>query len=317
MLPSVVVQSKRGGKQVLSNGANEVREWLRNQKIRNQQSHPSLEEQRQRLAAMGSLPVDPTLRVTRTVEGGVAGEWIEPVGSRTHRVWLYLHGGAYASGGPDSHRALASRLALTSGSRIRVADYRLAPEHRFPAAVEDSIRAYVALLEKGISPQSIVVGGDSAGGGLTVALLVSLRDQRIPLPKAMVLLSPWTDLAATGSSLVNRRDRDPWLDASGIAAAGRLYLGSADPKNPLASPLYADLRGLCPALIHVGDDEVLLEDSVRLAQRLQEARVPVTIKVFPGMWHVFHAFFAKVPEANAAIEEIGQWVQQRVPDAMP
>ncbi len=301
----------------MSDKAREVRVWLQHQKILSQKMRPNLEEQRQRLKAMGSIPIDPALRVTRTVEEGVAGEWIEPINGISNRVWLYLHGGAYASGGPDSHRPLASQLALASRARIRVVDYRLAPEHRFPAALEDSVKAYMALLKQGVSHSSLVVGGDSAGGGLTVAMLVSLRDQGIPLPQAMVLLSPWTDLAATGSSLRTRQDRDPWLDAAAIADASRLYLGSTDPKNPLASPLYANLKGLCPALIHVGDDEVLLDDSIRLAQRLRDCGVPVTLKTFPDLWHVFHAFFIKVPEANAAIEEIGLWVQQTIPEGTP
>ncbi len=297
----------------MSDEAREVRLWLQYQKMRNQTVRPSLEEQRQRLRAVGSFPIDPAVHVSRSIEGGVAGEWIEPA-NHQGGTWLYLHGGAYASGGCDSHRPLASKLALASRTRVRVVDYRLAPEYPFPAAVEDSIKAYLALLQKGISHKSLIVGGDSSGGGLTVAMLVSLRDQGIPMPQAMVLLSPWTDLAATGSSLINRRDRDPWLDPGEVAGAGRLYLGSTDPKHPLASPLYAKLEGLCPTLIHVGDDEVLLDDSVRLAKRLQESGIAVTLKTFPGLWHVFHAFFAKVPEANAAIADIGQWVQDMIPD---
>jgi monoterpene epsilon-lactone hydrolase len=275
---------------------------------------PSLAEQRRALEAMAAnlaLPAD--VRVTRTAVGGVPAEWVVAAAARPDRTFLYFHGGAYYMGSAASHRELAARLSRAAAARVLLAEYRLAPEHRFPGAVHDAVAAYRGLLAQGTDPSRLLVGGDSAGGGLTVAMLVVLRDAGDPLPQAAVLLSPWTDLACTGPSLKTRAAADPWLDPEGIRRAPALYLGATDPRHPLASPLYADLRGLPPLLVHVGRDECLLDDSTRLAERARAAGVDVSLVVWDDMWHVFHSFAAEVPEARRAIEEIGAFAARMLP----
>ncbi len=209
------------------------------------------------------------------------GEWIAApnAGAERPRIY-YLHGGGYVIGSINTHRALIARLSAASGARAFAINYRLAPEHPFPAAVEDAVSAYRWLLEQGVDPATIVIAGDSAGGGLTVATLVALRDAGVPLPAAAVCLSPWTDMEGIGESAKTRKAADPMIDPEGGLAQAQLYLGGADPRTPLAAPLYADLRGLPPMLIHVGDAEVLLDDSTRLAERAKAAGVDVTLEVW-------------------------------------
>lgn len=290
-----------------------IRQMLLQQKEAAKNHPPApLEEQRRNLDAMGQLtPVPADAVVERTTIGGVPGEWVSVPESRADRVFLYLHGGAYFLGSCASHRGFAVRLARACEARVALIEYRLAPEHRFPAAVEDAVAAYKAILESGVEPGRVVIGGDSAGGGLTGATLVALRDTGVPLPACAVLLSPWTDLATTGESLNTRAERDPFLDADGIRLAPKVYLGDADPRHPLASPLYADLRGLPPLLIQVGDDECLLDDSVRFADKAKAAGVDATLHIFPEMWHVFQTF--PIPEADEAIREIGEFVRRHTP----
>jgi acetyl esterase/lipase len=191
-------------------------------------------------------------------------------------------------------------------------DYRLAPEHPFPAAVEDAVAGYRWLLSTGVDPAQIIIGGDSAGGGLTVATLVALKDAGERLPSGAVCISPWTDMALTGESLVSKAEADPMITTDGITRVRDAYVGAADPRAPLASPIYAGLSGLPPMLIHVGENEVLLDDSTRLAERAKAAGVDVTLEVWPEMFHVWHFFAAMLPEGQQAIERIGEWVRGRV-----
>jgi acetyl esterase/lipase len=237
------------------------------------------------------------------------------------RTILYLHGGAYTRGSIVSHRALVARLSAASGARALVIAYRLAPENPFPAAVEDATAAYRWLLEQHIQPDQLVVSGDSAGGGLSLALLLALRDAGHPLPAGAALLSPWTDLAGTGESIRTLAGADPWLNAERLMLTAGLYLAGADACNPLASPLYGDLHGLPPLLIQVGTDEILLDDATRLAERARAAGVPVTLEVWERMWHVFQSFAAEIPEGRQAVEKIGAFVRQvtqaRSPASLP
>lgn len=242
--------------------------------------------------------------------GGVRAEWLEPDNAASDKVMLYLHGGGYAIGSCATHRALAARIAQSCGARALVLDYRLAPEHPFPAALEDAVAGYRWLLQQGISPQDILIAGDSAGGGLALATLVYLRDIGESLPASTFCISPWTDLEGTGESLRTRAKADPWVTRDALAL-GRHYVGAHDPRLPLISPLYADLLGLPAMLIHVGTDEIILSDSTRIAERARAAGVDVTLKVWEGMWHVFHCFAPHVPEANQAIEEAGRFVRKR------
>lgn len=260
-------------------------------------------------ALLASAPPDPTLSVERTVTAGMPGEWLTPPDAAADRVLLYLHGGGYSSGSAATHRDLAGRLARAAASRVWVPEYRLAPEHPFPAAVEDAVAAYHHLLQAGIPARRLVIGGDSAGGGLTLATLLVARDRGEELPAGACLLSPWTDLAGTGASMETLADADPWLHAQGIREDAAIYLAGADPRDPLASPLYADLDRLPPILIQVGADECLLDDSTRLADRVREAGGDVTLTVWPDMWHVFPLFAAQVPQARAAIDQMGAWIQ--------
>jgi epsilon-lactone hydrolase len=273
----------------------------------------TIAQQRKALESASRLALPPRgTRTEQVLAGGVPAEWVTTPGAATDRVLLYLHGGSYNAGSPRTHRALAARLSRASGARALTPDYRLAPEHRFPAAVEDATAVYRWLLANDIRPERIVVAGDSAGGGLALALAVALRDAGEPLPAAVGCISPWTDLAGTGASMVTRAKADPILSPSANTPEARCYLGDADLRTPLASPLYADLHGLPPLLLQVGDDEILLDDSTRLAERAREAGVEVRLAVWPGMWHVWHAFAPFVPEAQRAIDELGAFVRERV-----
>ena len=242
---------------------------------------------------------------------GVPGEWVIPAGAGSDRVILYLHGGAYNAGSTRSHRALAANIAYASHARALTIDYRLAPEHPYPAALVDAFSAYKWLLELGIHPEQITVTGDSAGGGLTFALLVALRERRIPMPAAAVVLSPWTDLSASGESWQENAKADYMINGPKLKEAARLYLKDASPQTPLASPVYANLHGLPPLLIQVGSEEVLLSDSQRLAESARLSGVDVTLEVWDGMQHVWHFAASFVPEARQAIEKIGEFIRAR------
>jgi monoterpene epsilon-lactone hydrolase len=279
--------------------------------VRPRYSNQPIAVQRRRMDAAGRLQRIPRgTAIAPVVANGVPGEWVIPSGASPSRVIYFLHGGGYSLGSLDSYRAFVARLAVAASARAFHIDYRLAPEHKFPAAVEDALAGYRWLIDRGIAPRSIVLAGDSAGGGLSVALLVALRDARDRLPAAAVLLSPWTDLAFTGASLRTRANADPIFGPTGNST--RLverYLGELDPRTPLASPLYADLRGLPPLLIHVGTDEMILDDSTRLADRARAAGVEVTLKIWPGLWHVFQ-MIPFLPESGQSLGEIGAFIQE-------
>lgn len=243
--------------------------------------------------------------------GGVPAEWIVAPGAKDDRVILYLHGGGYVMGSINTHRAMMARISRSAKARVLAVDYRLAPEHPFPAGLDDATAAYRWLLDQGYQPGKIVISGDSAGGGLTFATLVALRDENIPLPAAAVPISPWTDLAATGESLKTRAEADPMVGNEGLVPMARHYAGDEDLKHPLVSPLYAELHDLPPLLIHVGDAEILLDDSTRIAERAKAAGVDVTLEVWPEMVHVWHVFAKLLPEAQQAIDRIGEFVIAR------
>jgi acetyl esterase/lipase len=259
--------------------------------------------------AAGSAKMPKGVSVRAAVVGGVLGEWIVPAEMDDESVILYLHGGGYMMGSPKTHQALVARIASASHARALLLDYRLAPEHPFPAAIEDAAAAYHALLDQGTAPEQIVFAGDSAGGGLVMAALLWLRDAGDPLPRAAVCISPFADFTLAGESLITRAKADPYVKREHWSVV-KHYLGDNDPYSPLLSPLYGDLRGLPPLLIHVGNDEILLSDSTRLAECAQDAGVDVTLEVWPGMWHVWHFFAPLLPEAQQAIEKIGSFVRE-------
>lgn len=269
-------------------------------------------EARAHLEAMCSVFEPPgDLRCTPIEAGGARAEWIVPEPVSRARTLLYLHGGGYMVGSPNTHRDLTQRLARAADARVLSVDYRLAPEHPFPAAVDDAVAAYRFLLRSDVPPARIAIAGDSAGGGLTVATLLALREAGDPLPAAGVCLSPWTDLAGTGESMRTKVDEDPMCDWPRLSRMAAFYLGEVDPRTPLASPLYADLRGLPPLLIQVGTAETLLDDATRLAERARAAGVDVALEVWPDMIHVFQAFAMLLPEARDAIDRIGGFLRQR------
>lgn len=252
------------------------------------------------------LPAD--VQCQPTDADGVPIEWIAAPGA-DRGVILYLHGGAYTLGSINTSRELASRLARETNTRALAVEYRLAPEHPHPAAIEDALTVY-RWLRTEVAPSRIIMAGDSAGGGLALATLVALRDTGEPLPAGAVCISPWIDLALTGDSIKGKAATDPILDPDSLAMYARYYAGACDLTSPLLSPLYADLRGLPPLLIQVGTEEILLDDAVRCADRAREAGVAVTLEIWDEMFHVFQMlpFF---PETKRAVEHIAAFVSQR------
>ena len=257
------------------------------------------------------FPTPPDIKIERVTAPSAPAEWLRPPAATAGRVVLYLHGGGYVIGSPRSHRHLAAAIASAAGASALLLDYRLAPEHPFPAAVDDAVAAYRWLLEQGVSPAHLVIAGDSAGGGLTIATLLALRDSGARLPAVAVCISPWVDLTCGGGSYDTKAAADPIVRRAGVAEMARAYLGTVDPRAPLASPLFADLRGLPPLLIQVGTDEVLLDDGLGLAERAKAAGVDTTVEVAERMIHVWHWFFPMLDEGQAAIDRIGAFVRAR------
>jgi acetyl esterase/lipase len=254
--------------------------------------------------------VPSSVKISAAQVNGVPGEWLEGL-NPGNAVVLYLHGGGYFACSPESHRPISVSFALEN-FRVFSADYRLAPEHRFPAALDDAIAAYRGLLTEGHSSQSIVVVGDSAGGALALSMMVALRDSDTPLPAAAALFSPWTDLAATGESVRTNARRCAMFNGPDIGPSARYYLADKDPKTPLASPLYANLRGLPPLLIHVGADEILLDDSTRLAERARAAGVSVELKIWPVVPHSWQLAPHRIPEARQSLRESAAFLYTRL-----
>lgn len=243
---------------------------------------------------------------------GVPAEWIATSEAAPERVVLYFHGGSYNSGSLNSHRSLVANIAKTAGVRILNVDYRLAPEHPFPAAVEDAVTAYQWLLKNNISPSQIIAAGDSAGGGLALALLLSLRDAGEHMPAAAVCLSPWTDLSCTGNSWKANAKKDFMLSLDLLLQSAQLYLGNSDPRSPLASPLYADLKGLPPVLIQVGSDEMILSDSTNFAEQARAQGVDITLEIWEGMQHEWQFAANLLPEGKRALDHIGQYIKNHI-----
>lgn len=236
----------------------------------------------------------------------VPGEWIIPPNT-TNGTMLYLHGGAYNLGSVNASRDLIARLSAATRCKTLAIDYRLAPEHPFPAALTDATAVYHWLLTKGISVNRLFLAGDSAGGGLAIATLLALRDGGTPLPAGALCLSPWVDLALTGAAIRDKAAVDPILDAASLARYAAAYAGGAGLTSPYVSPLYADLRGLPPLLIQAGSDEILLDDATRLAQKGRQAGVAVTLRIWDGLFHVFPAV-PFLPETRQALQEAARFV---------
>lgn len=276
-----------------------------------------LDEARARMDQIDRLPRPRRVDYIDTLVGGVPAIVATPTDVAPDRHLLYIHGGAYVVGSPKSHIAMVANLARRAAATATVIEYRLAPEHTYPAAVDDSVAAYRAMCESGIDPRSITIAGDSAGGGAALATLCALRDAGEPLPGAAYLMSPWTDLTGSGESIVTKAHIDPMFDGTGILEAGLVYAGDTSLDHPGVSPLFADLAGLPPLLIQTGIDEVLLSDSTRLADRARAAGVDVTLDLAEGMWHVYQMFAPLVPEATAALVRGAVFMRSRVPASLP
>ncbi|MGP7997608.1 MAG: alpha/beta hydrolase [Streptosporangiaceae bacterium] len=277
------------------------------------QAPATLEERRATFAPAGRLhPVPDDVQVTDVTAGGVPAHWLAAPGTDTGRVLLFLHGGGYELGSVHSDGELAARLGRASGTRVLFPEYRLAPEHPFPAAIDDVLAAWRWLrTNQDLGATSIAVAGDSAGGGLTVALLVATRDAGQALPAAAVLMSPTVDLTSSGASMTERAEQDPISTPAMLAQFASDYLAGADPKTPLASPLFAALSGLPPLLVQVGTADLLLSDSERLATAAAKAGVEVTLEIGEGLPHVYQLMLG-TPEAAQATGQIGKFLRARV-----
>ena len=277
---------------------------------RKMKNHPSLEQVRA-VMNKGSLPAPKDVAYRAAIVGGIDGEWVARPGlEHGAPVLLYLHGGGYFACSPKTHRPITGSFAQ-AGLRVFVPDYRLAPEHPYPAAVEDAQAVWEGLRTEGHAAEAIAVGGDSAGGGLALALMLALRDEGHPLPAAAVLFSPWTDLAGTGESIRTNAKREAMFDVNSSRDGADFYLGGRDPRTPGISPLYADLQGLPPLLIHVGDREVLRDDATRVTKKARAAGVSVEERVWPVVPHVWQmALF--VPEARKSLARAAEFVKTEI-----
>lgn len=271
---------------------------------------PSIDESRKGFEDMVQMfPLADDVSHEGIDAGGVPAEWVRTPGVSEERVVLYLHGGGYVIGSAGTHRELVSRIGRAGVARVLSVDYRLAPEHPHPAALEDALAAYRYLLDAGVDPAKIVIAGDSAGGGLTLATLVALRDAGTPLPAGAACMSPWADLEGTGDSVTSADD--PLIEIEGLREMGKHYVAGGEMRDPLCAPLYADYSGIPPLLIQVGTRELLLDDSTRVAERARAAGVDVTLEVEDGLIHVWQLFGGEVPESKAAVDRIGAFIQAR------
>ena len=268
------------------------------------------------LAESYAFPPTDAATITPVNAGGVPGEWVTVAESDPKRRLLYVHGGGYILGSPLIYRRLCEGIAQSGRCAVLNLDYRLAPEHPFPAAVEDALAGFMFVQVNGpdgtTAADDVFIAGDSAGGGLTLATLLAARERGLPTPTGAIAISAWTDLAQTGDSIRTHAKSDPLLtDAAVLDGAAMAYLGGESPEHPWASPLHGDLAGLPPLLLQVGDREILLDDTRRFAAKAREAGVEVTEEVWDDMFHVWHDFAPILPEAREAVERIGAWIRER------
>jgi monoterpene epsilon-lactone hydrolase len=276
-------------------------------------SRPRSTDYRQRrmdLDALGqSYALAGDVKIEKVSANGVAAEWTSTPGATRDAAILYVHGGGYVIGSLDSHRHLVSELGRAANAVALALDYRLAPEHPFPAPVEDAVSGYRFLLAQGFKSERIAIAGDSAGGGLVVAAMVAIREAGLAQPGCGWCLSPWIDMEGLGGSMESKSAADPMVQKEGLLEMARLYLSGADPRSPLAAPLYADLAGLAPLLIQVGAAETLLDDAIRLAQRAGAADVRVDLQVWPEMIHVWPLFYPELAAGKRALDNAGAWIK--------
>ncbi|HUF53363.1 MAG TPA: alpha/beta hydrolase [Dehalococcoidia bacterium] len=288
-------------------------QMLKARRIRGDASYQEIRAAFEQIAAI--YPIDANVSRQKDDTNGVSGEWITSPGVSGETTIFYIHGGGWTIGSVNTHARLTALIGAAADARVFSIDYRLAPEHPYPAGLDDCITAYRWLIEdQAVDPGRLVIAGDSAGGNLTLATLLRLRDEGYPLPAAAVCLSPATDILATGESHTTRREADPMLGGTpdGINKVREAYCPGQDPKNPYISPLYGDPSGLPPLLIQVGDAEILLDDAVRFAQLATESGVDVTLEVWDEMIHVFQFFAPMLPEGVEAINTVGKFIKSQI-----
>ena len=276
-------------------------------------ARPRSDDYRQRRKDIDSRGLEyglaPDVAVEQTNANGVRAEWNSTPSAARDAVCLYLHGGGFVIGSLDSHRHLVSEAGRAAKALTLALDYRLAPEHPFPAAVEDAVAGYRFLLARGYKPERVTIAGDSAGGGLVVSAMIAIRDAGLPQPACGWCISPWVDLEALGETMSTKASADPTVQKAGILDMARLYLNGADPRLPLAAPIYANLAGLAPLLIQVGAMETLLDDAIRLAKIAGASDVRVDLQIWPEMIHVWHLFHPELKAGLRAIEQGGSFVR--------
>ena len=253
-------------------------------------------------------------KITDIVMNGVSAEQVELVKGRAPKfckVLMYLHGGGYLVGSPLTHRNITSRLAHLGDCSVFAIDYRKSPEHKYPAALDDSVVSYQWLLDQGYKPENIVIAGDSAGGNLTLVTTLALRDRGLPLPAGIVCISPWTDMTCSGESYITRKDVEPMIPPHKVKDAANMYIGNVPAHDPRVSPLFADYEGMPPMLIHVGDHEILLHDSINLHIKAKQHGVDSDIKIWKEAPHVFQIFAGLAPQSSQALKEIAWWMKDK------
>ena len=266
-------------------------------------------EQREYLERQSRYSLMPSKIVIEQITiGALYAEWVRHSQTRNDRAILYLHGGGYTMGSCNTHRALVARISVASQSPAIQIEYRLAPENPFPAALEDALNAYHYLLEQGIALDKIIIAGDSAGGGLAIALTLLLREENERPPGGIVCISPWVDLTLSGGTMLTCSDSDPLLSRETSKLHADWYIGHRDPKSPKISPVFADMSKFPPMLIQVGEHEILRSDAERLSENARLAGIDVTLEIWEGMWHLWHALGGYIPESQRAIERIGQFI---------
>lgn len=289
-----------------------VKQLLR--RIKNRAQYDNIEYARRGFEKIVSKFNKPMRGFTYTPDNiaGIKSEWVLPQGADDKKLLLYFHGGGYATGSINTHRALVSQIVKHAGIKALIINYRLAPENKYPAPIEDAVAVYQWLLQNGYNANQIAFGGDSAGGGVTLGTLLYLKDHNIPLPKCAIALSPWTDQTLSGESYRTKHDEDPMLVAAAFPLWSKNYMGDADPASPYASPIFHSLSGLPPVYIQVGEEEMLLDDSKRYYERAKADGVNVQMDIYPKKFHVFNAFWRVLPKAREANKKLGDFLKEQL-----
>ncbi|HEY4265419.1 MAG TPA: alpha/beta hydrolase [Micropepsaceae bacterium] len=263
--------------------------------------------------AFGPTPAD--VVAERAHLGQVKGEWVRIAQTDPQRLLLYFHGGGYVSGSPESHRALVGKLCRVAGAAALSLDYRLGPEFPFPAGLRDAVDAYRFLISKAYPPESVVLAGDGAGGGLAVATMMAIRNGGLPMPAGLIAMSPWADLTLSGWSIMQNAESDPVMSWEMLFVSARHYLKGANPADPYASPVFGSMRDFPPIMIHAGNRELLKDDASRLGELAAASNVPVSVEVYDGMGHLFQAEASQ--DAKVSLHRLGQFIRTRTPETAP